>query len=107
MSDTNKQDPIMSELVAEDPSFADLVEEFVGGLDERLRGMRAALDGEEIDTLKSLAHQLKGAGGGHGYPALTDVSGVLEQHAKDGALEECKASIEELAALLSRVVVGP
>ena len=59
---------ITSELVQEDPDFIDLVEEFVASLDDRLSDLQAALAKQDVQQLRNLAHQLKGAGGGHGLP---------------------------------------
>ena len=96
---------IASDLVKEDPTFADLVEEFVAGLSDRVEGMSDALQESDFEQLKQLAHQLKGAAGGHGYPILTDVSGVLEEAACESELAKCQQSVSELQALIARVVV--
>lgn len=107
MPDTANQEPIKSELVEEDPTYVDLVEQFVDGLGNRLQAMRDAIASDELTSVKNLAHQLKGAGGGHGYPILTEVAASLERSADASAVEECKKRIDELASLISRVVVGP
>jgi histidine phosphotransfer protein HptB len=105
--DSSDNQPIASDLVKEDPTFADLVEEFVAGLDQRVQGMRDAVGGSDFETLKSLAHQLKGAGGGHGYPILTEKAAALEQDAVAEQVDACKTMVDELASLISRVVVSP
>lgn len=97
--------PIGSDLVREDPSFADIVQEFVNGLSERLRTMEAAVGRTDFDALRVAAHQLKGSGGGYGYPALSERAAVLERHARSHAIENCEAAIDELKQLCSRVVV--
>ncbi len=106
MSSTSDQSPIASTLVADDPSFADLVEEFVDGLDERLDTMRKAIEAEDFDNLRVLAHQLKGAGGGHGYQILTETAATIETHATVGGTAECRSGLDELTAIRSRIVVG-
>ncbi len=98
--------PIASTLVQEDASFADLVEEFVDGLQDRLDQMNKAVASSDFEQLKRLAHQLKGAGGGHGYPALTNVSGDLEQSALAEQLEDCQRQLEALRSVVDRVVVS-
>lgn len=106
MLDRTGTEPIHSELPHEDPAFADLVSEFVTGLDARLRGMKEAAAQVDFDNLRSLAHQLKGAGGGHGYAVLTHVAGVLEEQALAKQIDDCRRSIEELGALVRRVEAG-
>lgn len=110
MSETNSNscgEWISSELVAEDPDLIDLVEEFVGTLGTRISDLQNALEQNDLDTLKSLAHQLKGAGGGHGYPILTEKSAVLEQQAIAGEVDKIRPGVEELAQIVSRIVVTP
>lgn len=101
----HNETPIKSKLVQDDESFADLVEEFVDGLAKRVSDMSTALQENNLDDLKRFAHQLKGAGGGHGYPVLTEVSAQLEKSAADNELDKCRQSIDELQAIISRVVV--
>lgn len=109
MSDSNEipNDPIGSDLVREDPSFADLVVTFVDGLGERLSKMEDALRAADFETLRVAAHQLKGSGGGYGYPILTDRAYSLEKNAAEHEMEACRSSIEALRAVCERVVVEP
>ena len=100
------EDPIGSELVAEDASFADIVVQFVDGLGERLRTMEEAVNAADFEALRVAAHQLKGSGGGYGYPILTKHATELEQKAKAASLDDCNASVEELKQLCRRIVVG-
>lgn len=100
-----KKKPIESKLVREDPSFADIVIEFVNGLEKRLHEMEEALAAHDLETLRRAAHQLKGSGGGHGYPVLTDRAAALERHAKEKALAECAKALHDLRQLCQRVVV--
>ena len=97
--------PIPSELVQQDPDFADLVEEFVDGLTARLETMEQAAQQHNFENVRTCAHQLKGSAGGYGYPCLTEKAGELEQHAVAEALGERTRSIDELRDLISRVVV--
>jgi HPt (histidine-containing phosphotransfer) domain-containing protein len=97
--------PIGSKLVQDDPSLADLVLQFVGGLEGRIAQMEAALTAADFETLRRSAHQLKGSGGGYGYPILTEKAAELEQFARRQALDGCLDLIDELRDICSRVVV--
>ena len=99
-------DPIPSDLVRDDPSFADIVVDFVHGLNDRVVVMEDALRGRDFETLRSAAHQLKGSGGGYGYAILTEEASRLEKLARDQLLDECVAKVNEIRDLCRRVVVG-
>lgn len=100
------EDPIGSDLVRDDPSFVDIVVGFVEGLGDRVTTMQNALQGNDFDALRTAAHQLKGSGGGYGYPVLTEEARKLEQLAKGQMLDECTNKLEELRQICERVVVG-
>lgn len=99
------EEPIVSDLVKEDPDMIDLVEEFVNELPQRLSSLQSALEAQQIEEVRSLAHQLKGAGGGHGYQILTDKAGILEKQAIDGDVEAIQSSMDELVQVIARVAV--
>ncbi len=105
MADDLPMDPIGSELAREDPSFSDIVVEFVEGLGERLETMDQAIRTSDFDALRVAAHQLKGSGGGYGYPSLSQQAAGLERDAKANALDDCVKSFDELKALCARVVI--
>ena len=106
MPNTDKlpTDPLPSRLVMEDPSYADIVEPFIVGLKDRVEVMERALRANDFETLRGAAHQLKGCGGGYGYPELTERATELERHAGDAMLDECLDALAELKALCARVV---
>ena len=99
-------DPIGSDLVREDPSFTELVLEFVDGLSDKVREMESALRATDFEALQASAHQLKGSGGGCGYPLITERATQLEQHAKEAAEAECRNAFAELKEICSRIVVS-
>ena len=99
--------PIGSELVREDASFADLVVEFVEGLGDRLTSMDDALREANFDALRVAAHQLKGSGGGYGYPILTQKALELETNATANELDVCLDLLADLKALCARVTPDP
>ena len=109
MTDEQKppDEPIESELLRDDPSFADIVIPFVQGLTERVRIMEDSIQASNFDALKVAAHQLKGSGGGYGYPQLTERAAQLERSARQAALDACAKDLSELKDLIARIVVPP
>lgn len=101
----NQDGDIESDLVREDASFAELVMQFVAGLSERVTRMEEAIRAADFNALQVAAHQLKGSGGGYGYPILTERAAQLERHARNHALDQCVEAIEELKDICERVVV--
>ncbi len=61
------------------PGTSRLVEKFLSKLDERISCIRAAADAQDRTQLKLLAHQLKGAAGGYGFPAISLAASTIEQ----------------------------
>ena len=98
---------IISELVVEDPSYTDIVEQFVDGLSERVREMEDAIRASDYETLRVAAHRLKGSGGGYGFPILTERAAELERHAKTHTENECLKAFDRLRGTVGRVAVGP
>ena len=109
MSDSQSQvsEPIYSDLAQSDPAFSDIVELFVDGLNQRLEAMQDALQANDMDCLRRLTHQLKGSGGGHGYPTLSQNASALEQQILEGATGEITHGLDELASLIARIKVLP
>lgn len=100
----DSQRPIGSELVKEDASFADIVIQFVDSLGERMKKMEDAVRAADFEMLRVAAHQLKGSGGGYGYPILTDRAANLERRAKAQTIDDCANAVAELKQLCTRIV---
>ncbi len=94
--------PMVSEL-AGDLEMHAIVEDFVRNLPDRIRMMEVALSQQDYTALINLAHQLKGAGGGYGFPVITEAAGHLEESvAYHDCLENIKSRLDELAAICQR-----
>lgn len=105
MSDTHPTDPIISDLSA-NADLIDIIEEFVDALPDRLTALASALESENFDELKHLAHQLKGAAGGYGFPAITRSASELESKivfsSESMSLDKIKREFESLRELCRR-----
>ena len=98
-------DPIRSTYEA-DPDMLEIVCEFARELPARAATLEAQLSARAFAELQTLAHQLKGAGGGYGFNQITEVAARLEQALKSGAPEPViKDRAAELCAILRAVVV--
>jgi histidine phosphotransfer protein HptB len=103
-STTTPQTPLRSEF-AEDADFRELLDLFVSAIPERMRLLSELHRARCVEELGRQAHQLKGAGGGYGFPQIS-AAGAELQHAcrlQDGA--RIDHALSELITLLSRVEV--
>ena len=88
--------PLVSAL-ATDAGIAHLLDGFVRRLPERLGAMERALGTRELEVLADLAHQLKGAASGYGFPAITEAAAELE------AVAAARGEVERALAALADV----
>jgi PAS domain S-box-containing protein len=98
--------PLASTLLEEEPELADIVERFVAGLGESVAHIRAAYDSGDAVQLKDLVHQLKGVGGGMGYPDLTTLAGQIEFQIVSGRQIEIGHLLGELETMVGRITAG-
>jgi PAS domain S-box-containing protein len=94
-------------LVRADPKFADLIPGFLEHRRQDVIAMRDALDRRDFETVKSLAHGMKGAGGNYGFQAISDIGAALEEAAKSADADASRTWVDELSRYLDRVEVVP
>jgi PAS domain S-box-containing protein len=97
--------PVVSQF-ADDPDLADLIERFVAGLLDKCRQMRQLLETRQFEPLRRLAHQLKGAGGGYGFPVLTERAADLEKASDRSEAEAAGKALAELSRHAEAIVRG-
>ena len=89
-----------------DPDMLEIVREFAAELPARIAKLEAHAAAGQLRELQTLAHQLKGAGGGYGFPQITELAASLESALKQGAAGPVvKDRTAALCALLRSVVV--
>jgi HPt (histidine-containing phosphotransfer) domain-containing protein len=93
--------------LAGDPDLRELIERFVHELPQRLAKLRLAACADNLPEVGRLAHQLKGAGGSYGFPALTEAAHELERAARvvQSSSDVCRA-LEWLNAVCDRTRVA-
>jgi len=97
---------LVSEL-AGDAEMADIVEMFVAELPGKIAAIEDALARQDLATLGAIAHQLKGAAGGYGFPSITEAAMALEVGAKaQEDLDSLRQRLEALADLCQRARAG-
>ena len=106
--------PIYSDF-QDDPDMLELIEMFVDDLPDRVEALRSAVLQEDFEAMACVAHQLKGAGGGYGFPAITENSAKVESLAKAfrdavepaPSIEAVTQSLQQLIDVCNRATAQP
>ncbi len=93
---------------ADDPDMREIVEFFVNDLSTRIDAIRAAFDTDDRSRLKTLAHQLKGAAGGYGFPTIGFAAADVEREliAAEADIAAIDDKVDELLRLC-RAALAP
>ncbi len=102
MANGKSRDTLLSEF-ADDPDMQELVELFVNELPERVAVLRIGLESNALEQVQRVAHQLKGASGGYGFPLIGDCAARVESAVKTGAaIDQIQRCVDELTELCKR-----
>lgn len=105
------QMPLRSQF-ADDPDMKGIVDIFVNEMPSRIEMLERVWREQQTEELKRLAHQLKGASGGYGYPAVGLAAARLEQTLQTlgqggssgpGGVDSLRRQFEELVSMCKRV----
>jgi HPt (histidine-containing phosphotransfer) domain-containing protein len=93
---------------ADDPDMREIVEFFVNDLTARMNSIREAFTRDDRARLKTLAHQLKGAAGGYGFPTIGTAAGAVEREllGSEADLSHLQDKVEDLIRLCRSAIPG-
>jgi HPt (histidine-containing phosphotransfer) domain-containing protein len=86
--------------------MADLLEEYIASFEETASHIKNSLATRSFEQLGRLAHQLKGSGGGYGFPIISAAASKVEAKVKSKAnptesdLLTIQESVYELTSIL-------
>lgn len=91
-----------------DAEMAELIEYFLCELQTGVHKLNRAFEEGDQRQLCQLAHQLKGAAGGYGFPSITDSAAELERllHADQAEASAVAERVEDLLVLCNRAING-
>ena len=97
----------MSEKIAVqiDPDLEDLIPGFLQNRRNDIDAVSAALAAGELDKIRVIGHSMKGAGGGYGFDAITDIGASMEEAALAEDPDAIKGCVGQLEDYLARVEV--
>ena len=91
-------------LLAGEQDMTELIDWFVEELAKDVQRIETALDAADRTQLASIAHQLKGAAGSYGFPALSEQADRVESAiAREEAADRVQREVHALLALCRRV----
>jgi signal transduction histidine kinase/DNA-binding response OmpR family regulator len=100
----NSSAGVLPSTYATDPKYARLLERFVSRLPERVAKLTAQLAAADMDGLRHTVHNLKGAGHGYGFTAITELAARVEEAIKSETPREAiAAEVTALTDLIRRV----
>lgn len=103
---TPDEEVLISEFVDE-PEMMEIVDEFLRGLEERANEVEIALSLEDYPQLTRIAHTVKGAAGGYGYPTIGQLAGEIERISKsNGDKQQLGTVCQSFDVLCRRAVAG-
>ncbi len=103
---TSQPQVLFSQLLAEDSSLRDIVQEFVDALPGRLDELKQAYAALDWEMLTMLAHRLKGASGSYGYPDLSQLAAEMEHAFGDRQAEQFSNWAQQMESLIAAVQAG-
>ncbi|HFD32236.1 MAG TPA: response regulator [Gammaproteobacteria bacterium] len=100
------QGPIYSALIQEEPSFKDLLYNFVDSLRKMQQQIVYTFRNEEFYALAQAVHDLKGTAGGFGYPDLSKLAEEIETRLKEKDTPAIEKLVEDLGIMCERIYQG-
>lgn len=100
--------PLRSEY-ADDPEMSELVEIFVSELPSRVQAIEEAVRQADLESVTRMAHQLKGAAPGYGYPTIGACAGRLEHKIRYDSvpateIDQVQREVDELIELCRKAM---
>ncbi len=88
-----------------DPDLQDLIPGFLENRSRDIGKLQTALEQSDLDTLKSIGHNLKGVGGGYGFQEISQLGAEIESSAKNGSIENISVFIIKFKDYLNNLEV--
>ena len=108
MSDASSNPPSMTgpaAVVHIDPSFEPLMPRFMANRKKEIVTMRQALTGHDFETVRSVAHGMKGVGGSYGFDRITELAATIEQAAKSADPTTITQQLQTLECYVNNVSI--
>lgn len=102
----NGEEVITSDLLNEDPDLIDLIDKFILRLPEMNKNINLAHKAQDMNAFSNLIHQMKGVGGGYGYPMLTELCAKIEFQVTAENRENISVLMKEFNKVVEQILSG-
>ena len=97
---------LTSDILDDEPELIDLIDKFISRLPGMWGAIKQAHKMQDEEEFLRLIHQMKGVGGGYGYPILTEISSKIEFESENKNAEKVNELIEEFDLMTDRIFEG-
>jgi HPt (histidine-containing phosphotransfer) domain-containing protein len=92
-------------VVRVDPDLKEIIPDFFAFRHRDVRTVTELVAQGDFARIKVIGHNIKGAGGGYGFDAISEIGQRLERAAEQSAIADVHGCIRELADYLAQVEV--
>lgn len=103
---TSMTNPIKTTVEIEDPFARKLVARYIERRKADLQTMRAALGGDDYDTIRITGHNMFGSGEAYGLREISSIGARLEQAATSRETERTVQLIDELEKYIANLAIA-
>lgn len=93
-------------VVPVDSSFEPLIPKFMANRNREITVMADAVSTHDFDTIKRVAHGMKGVSGSYGFHGITTLAAHVEEAAKAADEASIRKDLATLASYLERVEIA-
>lgn len=94
-----------SVVVIVDSAFEPLIPKFMANRNKEIGTMSEAIAQNDFETIRQVAHGMKGVSGSYGFHGMTILAGRMEEAAKAANGASIRQDLVELASYLKRVEI--
>jgi len=92
-------------IVHVDPDLEGLIPGFLEHRNSDVEKLRSALNDKNFEKICTIAHSIKGVGGGYGFDLMTTIGADIESTANERNTDEILEKINQLDDYLQRVEI--
>lgn len=98
--------PIESLMKDEEPVIMELIQQFLQRLKTDIEMLKQKTEGGEWQDVKQITHNIKGGGGGFGYPILSEVAAKIQFQLAGENYSAVRSLVTELDSIYDRIDKG-
>lgn len=92
-------------IVRIDPDLKEIIPSFIENRRNDIYTINDAIKKNDYETIRIIGHSMKGAGGGYGFDAISDIGAAIETAAKKKNQKGITEQLNILSSYLKRVKI--